>query len=67
MSDSDWSFGTFAGAKQAQRQRLAATTAAQRLSWLDDMLGFARASGVLERVWERKQRAIDKAWYGEAG
>ena len=65
MTEIDWSLGTFEGVRRDQARRAASTTPSQRMAWLEDMLRLALSTGALERERELKQRAIDKAWYGE--
>lgn len=65
MAEIDWSLGTFEGVRRDQARRAATATPDQRMAWLEEMLRFALACGALEREREAKQRAIDRAWYGE--
>jgi hypothetical protein len=66
VTEGDWSLGTFEGVRRDQARRQAASTVAERLAWLEDMLGLALASGALQRERDLKQRAIDRAWLEEA-
>ena len=45
-----------------QRARVAASTVEQRLSWLEELLRTAEASGALARVRERRQREAMALW-----
>jgi hypothetical protein len=55
MAEGDMAAGTREGAEEAQRRAWRATTAEQRLLWLEDALTLAAATGSLAR--DRRRRA----------
>lgn len=65
MSENDWSLAAYDAVQEDQARRAASSTVEQRLAWLEDVLRLALASGALQRERDLKQRAIDRAWYGE--
>jgi hypothetical protein len=49
-ADRSWEAATWEGARRQLREAVqAATTPAQRLAWLEEMLGIAHRAGALER------------------
>ncbi|HVF21025.1 MAG TPA: hypothetical protein VNA14_12410 [Mycobacteriales bacterium] len=58
----DWSPGTFDGARRAQARDIAALTPQQRLEWLDTALDLALASGALDRVRAERARQAEALW-----
>lgn len=67
MGDIDWSLGTYEGIERDREQRLATTTPAERLAWLEDALALAASSGALAQARTDKQRELDELWAaGEA-
>jgi hypothetical protein len=62
MTGDPWAEATFDGLEQAQRRRVAAWSAAERLAWLDDTLAELDELGLLAQWREHRQRETTAAW-----
>ena len=63
---SDWSAGTYAGARRATRDAVSGASAQQPLAWLEQTLKLAAVSGALSQARRDSQRRCEAAWESSA-